>query len=287
MSPDGRSTLVAYGLDRTGLFSDLYHSWLNAPWWQVLLGVAALYVGVNGVFAVGYYLIGGIENANGSFSDAFFFSVQTLATIGYGKLVPASLAAHLLVTVESLCGLLGAAMAAGLMFAKFARPSARVLWSRPAVIGTMDGVPALMFRIANARGNQVVEATLRVGLLRYETTVEGQQIRRIIDLELVRATTPVFVLSWLAVHRIVPGSPLHGLTAESMERSRTELFASLMGLDATFGQTIHARHSWTVADLRWNEQFVDIIGLLPDGRQGVNYTLFHQTKPLAPREEPA
>ncbi len=283
MSPDGRSTLVSVGLERGGIFSDLYHSWLNAPWWQVMLGVIVLYAAVNGLFAIGYFAIGGIENADGSFSDAFFFSVQTLATIGYGKLVPASLAAHLLVTVESLCGLLGAAMAAGLMFAKFARPTARVLWSKVAVVGTMDGVPALMFRAANARGNQVVEATLRLGLLRYETTVEGQQLRRIIDLDLVRSNSPVFVLSWLAVHRIVPGSPLYGATTESLKATRTEIYASLMGLDATFGQTIHARHSWVPDELVWNAQFVDIIGPLPDGRQGVDYTKFHETKPLAPR----
>lgn len=283
MSPDGRSLLVAQGLERSGVFGDLYHSWLGAPWWQVLVGVVLLYAFVNGLFAIGYFLIGGIENSNGSFSDAFFFSVQTLATIGYGKLVPSSLSAHLLVTVESLCGLLGAAMAAGLMFAKFARPTARVLWSKVAVVGTMDGVPTLMFRVANARGNQVVEATLRFGLLRYDTTLEGQQIRRIIDLDLVRSTSPVFVLSWLAVHRITPESPLYGMTPETLKASRTELYASLMGLDSTVGQTIHARHSWTADELVWNAQFVDIIGPLPDGRQGVNYTLFHETKPLAPR----
>ena len=283
ISADGRSMLVAYGLERVGIFSDLYHSWLGAPWWKVLVGVVFLYAGVNALFASGYYLTGGIENADGSFADAFFFSVQTLATIGYGKLVPSSLAAHLLVTFESLCGLLGAAMAAGLMFAKFARPSALVLWSRVAVVGTMDGVPALMFRVANARGNQVVEASLKLGLLRSDTTVEGQQIRRILDLDLVRSTSPVFTLSWLAVHKITPASPLHGMTRESLQKGNTQLYCSLMGLDATFGQTIHARHSWTVDDLVWNAQFIDIIGPLPDGRMGVNYTLFHETKPLAPR----
>ncbi len=283
MFPDGRSTLLAVGLERGGVFSDLYHSWLNAPWWQVLVGVIVIYGVVNGLFATGYYLTGGIENANGSFSDAFFFSVQTLATIGYGKLVPVSLAAHLLVTLESLCGLLGAAMAAGLMFAKFARPTARVLWSKVMVVGTLDGVPALMFRVANARGNQVAEATLRLGLPRSETTVEGQQLRRIIDLELVRSNSPVFVLSWLAVHKIVPGSPLYGTTTESLKASHTEIYASLMGLDATFSQMIHARHSWVPDEIAWNAQFIDIIRTLQDGRQAVDYTKFHETKPLAPR----
>ena len=113
--------------------------------------------------------------------------------------------------------------------------------------------------------------------------VEGQQIRRIIDLDLVRGSSPVFMLSWLAVHKIVPGSPLFGATADSLKTGRTEFYASLMGLDATFGQTIHARHSWTIDELVWDARFVDIIGPLPDGRQGVNYTLFHETVPLAPK----
>ena len=279
----GRTTLRSHGLERR-LFSDLYHSWLNAPWSRVLLALVLLYAVANALFALGYVAIGGIEGAReGSFQDAYFFSVQTLATIGYGKLVPVTLAAHLLVTIESFCGLIGVAMATGLMFSKFSRPTSRVIWSRQMVVAPMDGVRSLMFRVANARGNQVVEATMRLGMLRSEVTPEGQQIRRMIDLKLVRATSPVFMLSWLAIHPITPDSPLYGKDLEALGEGRIEVYASLVGLDATFSQTIHARHSWSIDEIAWDARFVDMIGPLPDGAPGVDYTKFHQTVPLAPR----
>jgi len=279
ISREGRSTLVQWGLPPRG-WSDLYHSWLIAPWSRIFAAVAAIYVAVNAAFACAYLGVGGIENAReGSFSDAFFFSVQTLATIGYGRLSPVSLGAHLLVTLESFLGLTGLAMISGLMFAKFARPSARVLWSEVAVIALQDGVPSLMFRVANARGNQVVEAQLRVGMLRFETTAEGERVRRMHDLALVRSRSMVFALSWMAIHPIVAGSKLHGETAESLQAVNAEIFCSLTGLDETFSQTIHARHSYSVDEILWRRRFVDIMGPRPDGRMGIDYTRFHETKP--------
>jgi inward rectifier potassium channel len=279
ISREGRSTLVQYGLPRRPL-SDLYHSWLSAPWSHIVGAVIALYLALNALFAWAYLLVGGIENAReGSFSDAFFFSVQTLATIGYGRMSPVSLGAHLLVTVESFCGLTALAMVSGLMFAKFARPTARVLWSEVAVIAKQDGVLSLMFRVANTRGNQVVEARLRVGILRFETTAEGERVRRMHDLALVRDSSVVFALSWLAIHPIVPGSKLYGETPESLRAVNAEIYCSLTGLDETFSQTINSRHSYSVDEILWGRRFVDIMGPLPDGRQGIDYTRFHETKP--------
>jgi inward rectifier potassium channel len=276
---EGRSTLVQWGLPPRGL-RDLYHSWLVAPWSRILAAVVALYLAVNALFAWAYVAVGGVENAReGSFYDAFFFSVQTLATIGYGRMSPVSLGAHALVTLESFCGLTGLAMITGLMFAKFARPTARVLWSNVAVIALQDGVPSLMFRVANTRGNQVVEAQLRVGMLRFETTAEGERVRRMHDLELVRSNSIVFALSWMAIHPIVRGSKLYGETAESLRAMDAEIFCSLTGLDETFSQTIHARHSYSVDEILWGRRFVDIMGPLPDGRYGIDYTRFHETKP--------
>lgn len=281
ISRQGRSNLALYGLHRK-FFEDLYHSWLAAPWRRVFAVVSVLYLTVNAVFAAAFMASGGIENARPhSFSDFYFFSVQTLATIGYGKMSPVTLPAHLLVTVESFCGLTGLALVTGLMFAKFARPTARVLWSEVAVVGPMDGVTSLMFRVANARGNQVVEAQMRLGMLRSEVTAEGISVRRQIDLKLVRPSTAVFALSWLCVHRIEPGSPLFGETAESLAKSQSELYCSLTGLDADFSQTIHDRHSYAAGDIRWGYRFDDIMGQLPDGRMGVDYTRFHRTLPAA------
>ena len=283
ISPQGRSNLALYGL-RTRLLEDLYHSFLSSSWRRVFLVVGVAYLSINSVFASLYLWAGGIENARPhSFADAFFFSVQTIATIGYGKMSPISLPAHLLVTVESFCGIVSVAMITGLMFAKFARPSARVLWSEVAVIAAMDGKRSLMFRVANVRGNQVVEANLRVGLLRSEVSPEGVPIRRQHDLKLVRPTTAVFALSWLAIHAIDEGSVLHGQTPESLKELNAEIFCSLTGLDETFSQTIHSRHSYSMGEVVWGRRFVDIFGMLPDGRMGVDYTKFHLTQP-APLE---
>ena len=279
ISREGRSTLVIHGVRRR-LFEDLYHSWLAASWRRVFAVVVVLYVAVNALFGALFFWAGGIEGAApGSFSDAFFFSVQTLATIGYGKMSPVTLPAHLLVTVESLCGLTGLALMTGLMFAKFARPTARVIWSEVAVVSMMDGVPSLMFRVANARGNQVVEAQMRLGMLRSEVTAEGMPVRRQHDLKLVRPSSAVFALSWLCIHRIDEASVLHGQTLESLQQGQAELYCSLTGLDETFGQTIHSRHSYAAGEIAWGRRFEDIMGPLPDGRMGVDYARFHNTLP--------
>jgi inward rectifier potassium channel len=279
ISREGRSNLVRVGLRHT-FFGDLYATWLTSTWRRVFALVVALYLLINCGFALLYLWLGGIENARaGSFGDAFFFSVQTIATIGYGKMSPVTIPAHLLVTVESFCGLTGVALVTGLMFAKFARPTARVIWSDVCVVAKQDGVQSLMLRVANARGNQVVEAQLRVGLMRSEQTAEGELVRRMHDLRLVRSSSAVFALSWLAVHPIDEKSVLYGQTAESLQAAGAELYVSLTGLDETFNQTIHARHAYSVAEIQWGRRFVDIVGPLTDGRPGIDYTRFHQTKP--------
>jgi len=279
VSKEGRSNLVKLGLTRA-FFTDLYHSWLVASWRRVFGLVIALYLLLNGVFALLYLAVGGVENAQpGSFSDAFFFSVQTLATIGYGRMSPVTIGAHLLVTVEAFCGITGVALITGLMFAKFARPTARVLWSDVCVVAMQDGVPSLMLRVANARGNQVVEAQLRLGLLSSEITAEGESVRRMHDLRLVRPSTAVFALSLLVVHPIDEKSVLWGKTVEALRAMSAELYVSLTGLDETFNQTIHSRHAYTIDEILWGRRFVDLIGPLPDGRIAIDYTKFHQTRP--------
>jgi inward rectifier potassium channel len=251
--------------------------------------VVGLYLGVNVLFALGYLLLGdGIENMRGgSFTDAFFFSVQTLATIGYGKLVPVSFAANSLVTVEALTGLVGVAMITGLMFAKFSRPTARVLWSETLVVAPQDGVPSLMFRMANERSSQVVEATLRFFLVRAEQTAEGEQVRRVHDLRLQRAQSGAFVLSWLAVHPIDAQSPLYGLSLEQVRAAGTDFIASLSGLDETFGQTVHSRKGWSAKDLRVGVRFADVMRTDEQGRRVMDLARFHDVKELsaAQREE--
>lgn len=271
--------------------SDLYHFLMVAPWSLFLSLVVGVYLTTNLLFA-GLYRLGGdcIINARpGSFADAFFFSVQTLATIGYGTMGPGTTYAHVLVTVEALLGLLVAAMSTGLMFAKFARPTARVQFSKVALITPRNGKPHLVFRVANVRGNQIVEATLRVILMRFEMTAEGERLRRLIDLPLVRSQNPIFALSWTVMHEIDAQSPLHGLPLQALREDRAELLVTMVGIDGTFAQTIHARHSYTMDELIPDARFVDLIQELPDGRRGVDLRLLSDHVPLeaAPKAEAA
>ena len=277
--------LVLGAIERVGdpsrFWDDPYHRLLAAEWRWVLLTVLCIYLAMNVVFAT-LYLLGGdcLENAHpGSVTDAFFFSVQTMATIGYGKMVPRTPYANVVVSLEALFGLIATAMATGLMFAKFARPSARLVFSESALIVTRDGVRSLVFRVANARGNQIVEAGLRVTLLRSEKTVEGERVRRFHDLSLARATNPVFAMSWTAVHPITRTSPLHDITPEHLTEWDAAFIVSVVGMDETSGQTVHARHSYAAGNIRWGERFVDIIEVMPDGTRRMHFSRFNDTQP--------
>lgn len=262
---------------------DLYHFVFTRPWWQFFVLVSAAFLGANTLFALAYSLQpGSIANArSGSFEDAFSFSVQTMATIGYGGMSPATRLAHALVTLEALCSILGVALVTGITFAKFARPTARVLFTAKAVVTPRDGVPFLSFRMANARHNRIVEAQLRVILLTAEVTREGEQLRRVTELSLVRDRTPLFMLSWTAMHRIDEQSPFYGEDAlERLRQRRGELFLSLMGLDETHGQTIHASCSYSLDDIVWNARFADVLRLRDDGVREIDYTNFHEVVPI-------
>jgi inward rectifier potassium channel len=256
-------------------FSDFYHLLIIARWPALIAIVAAFFVALNLLFAAAYYLNGGIQNAHpDSFSDVFFFSVQTMATIGYGRMSPESFIANLLVAVEALSGLVGLAMVTGLVFAKFSVPTARVRFSSVAVVAKRDGVPSLMFRMANLRANRIVEAQVHVVLARQETTMEGEEVRRFYDLALARQRSALFAITWTAVHPIGEGSPLLGATPDSLAACRAEVVVSLTGLDETFSQTIHARHNYSARDVIFGARFTDILRLGDDGTMHVDYSHF-------------
>jgi inward rectifier potassium channel len=278
--PGSGREILSIGLRNTPL-RDVYHSLLTTTWLQFFGIVLVAYLGANLLFAAGYLAIGdGIEEARpGSFADAFFFSVQTMATIGYGKMAPRGLVANLLVTVEALIGLLGLALVTGLVFAKFSRPTARVIFSRDVVITRFDGVPSLLVRMANERGNQIAEAQAHLVLLRTERTPEGEEVRRVHDLRLRRSQSAFFAFTWLVVHPITPESPLFGETAESLARKDVDLVASMTGLDETLSQSVHARHAWATDRIRWGHRFVDVLVTLPDGRRAIDYRKFHDVEP--------
>jgi len=264
--------------------ADLYHLLLVARWRRLLLLIASTYAGINGVFAL-LYLAGGdclVGARPGSFGDAFFFSVQTFSTIGYGTMSPRTTYASVVVSLEAFVGLIMVAMATGLMFAKFSRPTARVLFSDKIVIGTRNGKRTLMLRMANERGNDVIEASFRVTILKPEITPEGDKIRRLFDVELVRDETPLFAISFTAFHTIDASSPLSGETAESLRQEAMRFIVTVTGLDSTFAQTIHARHIYEAGDVVWDARFVDVLSNLPDGRLQVDLAKFHDVEPLPP-----
>lgn len=281
---DGRLTVRRLGMPGLRL-SDVYHTLLSMRWLWLCLLVAASYTLVNVVFAALYMSQdGAIENARpGSFLDHFYFSVQTMATIGYGKMTPRTDLANLLVAVEALLGMLGIAMATGLIFAKFARTRPRVLFSQAAVVTTMDGKPVLMFRLANERSTQIVEAQLTVMVLRDETTREGERLRRLVDLPLVRSRSAMFALSWSAMHIIDDKSPLHGATPERLAAVNLEVVASMLGMEEVTGQTVHARHAYHWSDIRWDHKFVDMFTLAADGSRTMDLGKFEDIVPVGPR----
>ncbi len=276
--PRGRRMALVKGQD-AGRFMDFYHQLLTVSWPWFFLELAAAFATVNLIFAVLYVLDrGGIANARpGSFTDAFFFSVQTLGTLGYGVMAPRTLYTNLLVTVESFSGILTIALFTGIIFARFSRPFARVVFSNIAVVAPFDGVPTLMFRAANQRGEAILDASIVVTLARQHTTAEGMTMRRFQELKLVRSSTALFALSWTVMHPIDQDSPLYGLSPEDMIARDMELVVMLNGLDEIVADRIYARHAYWADEIVWNRRFVDVISVQPNGTRVVDLTRFHDT----------
>jgi inward rectifier potassium channel len=268
---------VSYvGLNR-GAWRDAYHWLLVMPNWAFVAVLALGYLVVNAIFA-GLYVIdpGGVMGARpGSFGDAFFFSVQTLGSVGYGAMWPRSDWANALVTLEVFVGLFNLGAATGLLFARISKPTARIMFSDLAVVTEYNGVPTLMFRAANQRRNRVVEAEVSVTMIHNVTTPEGQELRRLETLPVLRAKHPMFVLTWQVMHPIDEVSPLFGETAESLAASTTEILVVMKGLDETFASTIYARASYAPHEIIWGRRLADIFIRLPDGGRAIDFRRFH------------
>jgi inward rectifier potassium channel len=275
---DGANQIKRLGLERTG-WRDGYHFLMTIPMWGLLLALISIYLLINAGFALLYLSIpGSIANARpGSYADAYFFSVQTMATIGYGQLLPNGLAGNVIATAETVFGMLTVALSAGIVFARVSRPTARMMFSRIAVIGPHDGAPTLMFRVANRRRNYIVEAEITVSVLRLERTAEGQELRRFHDLKLQRSRTPIFALSWTVFHVIDRDSPLYGATHQSLTKDGVEIICSIAGIDETFAQPVHARFGYAAEDIRWNTRLADIMLVQDGGSRTIDYTRFHDT----------
>jgi inward rectifier potassium channel len=274
--------VIVIGAPRQTL-RDFYHLFLRVRWSAALAAIVVAYLGLNAIFAAAYVTLGGVANARArSFWDAFCFSVQTMGTIGYGAMYPTTAAANAVVIVESVTSLIMTAVATGLVFAKFSRSSARVAFSRHAVIGPMDGVPTLMLRVGNERGNSILEATIRVALIRTERLKEGTSFYRMIDLVLTRDRSPAVARSWTILHPIVEGSPLFGATPESLDRDEVEFNVTLVGTDDTSLQPVHARRRYLSSEILWGARHADVLSEDDAGNLILDVRRFHDVEPTEP-----
>ena len=262
------------------LWSSLYsyNALVFMPGWKFFMVVMIWYLLLNALFAGGYLLCGpnALQGDAGvpDFMRAFFFSVHTFATIGYGNIVPAGIAANLLVTLESLVGLTSFALVAGLVFARFSRPTAHIIYSQQAVIAPYAGVTAFMFRIMNGRENELVEVQATITMGRFEDA-GGSRQRRFYPLELERRKVAFFPLNWTIVHPIDERSPLWGWDEEMMREAEAEFLILLTAIDDTFAQTVHNRGSYTSEEIVWGAKFVPLLDEGVDGVPSVKVERFH------------
>jgi inward rectifier potassium channel len=266
---------------------NVYHALLTISWTKFFLVVIAGYFFINALFAIGYMLCGpgALEELRGDpgvgdFLQSFFFSVQTLATIGYGRMSPHGLAANLLVTFEALFGLLGFALATGLLFARFSRPSAQIVYSEKAIIAPYRGATAFEFRLANERSSELIEVNVTVTLSRNETDADGKPLRRFYALELERRSVIFMPLHWVVVHPIDERSPLVGATEESLRASDAEFLILLTATDETFSQTVHSRSSYKPDEVIWGATFADMFHSANARHVSIDLRRIHDVTPL-------
>jgi len=280
MDARGRPLIERRGVRRASLAYDAYHFLRSARWSLIIALFAAGFLVSNAVFALILCLgHADVMNAHG-FLDCFWFSVQTMATIGYGYLAPSDTLSNTIVTVESFYGILYAALITGVIFGRFSTPRALVVFSKVAIIAEHDGRRSLQFRMANERVTAIVEATVRCYVVRDEKLANGEPMRRIYDLQLRRATSPIFAMSFLAVHDIDDKSPLRGMTAVSLRETNVNVIVTFTGIDDSLAATVHARYLWTWNDIVFDHRFVDMLKLDESGKRYLDLAPIHDTEPL-------
>jgi inward rectifier potassium channel len=274
----GSREIITEGL-HLNFWADISHRCMTASWPVFIGGAALVFIGFNAVFAL-FYWIGDqpISNVpNRAYIDYLYFSIETLSTAGYGDMHPQTHYGHFIATVELFTGIFSMSLMTGLIFARFSRPNARLLFADNPVISSHDGKPTLMVRLANERHNIISNATARLWLFKDVVSTEGQSIRRFYELPLLRNESPALALSWTLFHVLDEQSPLYGLNAEDLAASNVSLVLVVSGYDVVAAQTVHARKSYDYPDIRFGHRYVDILGNAEDGRLRIDYGRFHQT----------
>jgi inward rectifier potassium channel len=283
LHPSGADYDIRIVGGRSHPLRDFYHALLRLQWPATLAVISAGFMVPNTLFALAYYYVGGVEHARpGSFSDAFFFSVETMATIGYGAMYPSSDPANWLMVVESMVGTILTALATGLVFAKFSRPSARIVFTEHVVICVQDGKPTLMFRLGNERGNAIVDAQFRAILIRTERAPDGGAFYRMVDLKFVRDRALALTRSLSLMHIIDESSPFYGQTPESVIEQEFELQVIVVGTDDIVMQTVHATHNYYAQNMRWGMRLADVLSETSGGNLLLDLHKFHDLTPGVP-----
>ena len=261
---------------------DAYHSILSLSWPHFAALLSSVYLAINIVFAL-LYSIGGnciAEMPPGSFATAFFFSVKTLATVGYGHMYPATLYGNIIATIEIMVGMFGLAVITGLIFVRFSRPTARIEFTRNVVIAPFDGRPTLMLRVANLRHYSMAEAVFRIMFMKDEQVKEGDVVRRFYSLKLHFDRLITFPVALTLRHTIDEHSPLHGMTAENLQTSDARLVASVVGIETVIQAPVQSQKDYSWRDVRFGERFVEIYTDTGEGRLTVDYGRLHETEPV-------
>ncbi len=274
----GGREVIAEGL-RLNFWADISHRCMTASWPAFIGGAALVFVAFNAVFAF-FYWIGNQPISNvpgGAYIDYLYFSIETLSTAGYGDMHPQTHYGHFIATVELFTGIFSMSLMTGLIFARFSRPNARLLFADHPVISSHDGKPTFMVRFANERHNIIGNATARLWLLKNVVSMEGRPLRRFYELPLVRNEHPALALSWTLYHVLDEESPLYELNADDLDAAKVSLIVVVSGYDVVAAQTVHARRSYDHSDIRFGQRYADIIGTSEDGRIRIDYGRFHET----------
>jgi inward rectifier potassium channel len=275
--------IIAEGLERN-FWTDLYFNAMTMSWPAFIAALAGAFVALNFAFSL-VYLLGQAPIANardGNIADYFFFSVETTSTTGYGDMHPQTLYGHIVATVENFVGVLLLATMTGLVFARFSRPRARIIFARYPVVASHNGVPTLMFRLANARSNFISEATAKLWSIGATVSEEGRRMVGFEQLRLIKSENPTFALSWTLFHPIDGQSPLFGMDKETLAMSGMNFGVIIVGFDETSGQTLHARDVFAAQDVRWGHEYSDIIWVDEQGLRHIDYAKIDDTRLATP-----
>jgi inward rectifier potassium channel len=274
----GRREIITEGL-YLSFWADISHRCMTASWPAFIGGAVLVFIAFNAVFA-SFYWIGNQPIANvpgGAYIDYIYFSIETLSTAGYGDMHPQTHYGHFVAAVELFTGIFSMSLMTGLIFARFSRPNARLLFAEHPVISSHEGKPTLMLRLANERHNIISSATAKLWLFKNIVSMEGETLRRFYELPLTQNQNPGLALSWTIYHVLDERSPLYQTNADDLEAYKASLALVVSGYDVVAAQTVHARKSYEYSDIRFGHRYADILATSDDGRLRVDYGRFHET----------